>query len=95
MKDLKKEILAQGDGTYGALSFRYYYGGGHSVFYKVENGEVSIYDTQAGIKRSLDTINSSNMVKSTGYGYARLDNAEPNETVLGMVEANKKKGDSK
>lgn len=59
-KSFKQEIMNQGNGTSGHLSlgYREYDNGkefaGHDVFYKVENGDIYIYDAQVGQKIKYD-----------------------------------------
>lgn len=66
-KELKSQMIAQGEGTSGHLSIKYTLDPsiskkvdhpdqsfGHDVFYKVENGDVYIYDSQVGKKYAYD-----------------------------------------
>ena len=85
--DLEKHLIQQGDGAYGNLMVYWSTGGGHSVFYKVDNGEVKIYDTQSNKTRKIRDFNGVIAPKSSNV--IRLDNKEPTEYALGCV---KKKG---
>lgn len=83
------KLAKEGDGAYGNLTVQFWIGGGHSVFWKVENGECRIYDGQSGeeYKRG-EKDNYDNMmmyINPRFCQYARYDKAEPTEHVLGMV----------
>lgn len=88
-KELEKYLAAQGDGAYGNLLVYWSLGGGHSVFYQVENGEVKIYDTQANNQMSMRDFNGVILPKSSEV--IRLDDKEPTEMVLGAVKPKKEK----
>lgn len=84
------KLAKEGDGAYGNLTVQFWLGGGHSVFWKVENGEARIYDAQSGeeYKRN-DFFNEANMmmyVNPKFTQYNRCDNAEPTEYVLGLIK---------
>lgn len=84
------KLAKEGDGAYGNLTVQFWLGGGHSVFWKVENGEARIYDAQSGeeYKRN-DYFNEANMmmyVNPKFTQYNRCDNAEPTEYVLGLIK---------
>lgn len=84
------KLAKEGDGAYGNLTVQFWLGGGHSVFWKVENGEAHIYDAQSGeeYKRN-DKYNEANMmmyVNPKFTKYNRCDNAEPTEYVLGLIK---------
>lgn len=83
--ELAKHIISQGDGAYGNLVVYWSLGGGHSVFYHVDNGQVKIYDTQANKERTLDDFNGA--IKVSACEVVRLDNCEPTEMVLGSVKS--------
>lgn len=85
------KLAKEGDGAYGNLTVQFWIGGGHSVFWKVENGEARIYDAQSGeeYKRN-DKYNETNMmmyVNPSFVKYNRCDNAEPTEYVLGLINS--------
>lgn len=55
----KKTIIDQGEGTSGHIIFSYCFPDiaiGHDAFYRVENGDVMVYDAQIGSKRPLDDM---------------------------------------
>lgn len=97
----KDEIVSQGNGTSGHLTLQnvvdreyadaiglpYQCLGGHDVFYKVENGELYIYDAQSGKKIPFDEYTSDVYpehypVSMWVTGYMRTDDLEPKEDVL-------------
>lgn len=98
-KNNKETVLntlqSQGEGAYGDLTLRWQYGGGHSIFWKNENGKTHIYDAQSGEEYkssngSLDQIIKAANIKQSSYN--RLDNCEPNNYVLGLIENMDEKG---
>lgn len=86
--DLEKYILNQGEGSYGNLMVYWNGGGGHSMFYRVDNGEVKIYDTQANKVRKMRDF--SGRISPALSDIIRLDDKEPTDYALGCV---KKRGD--
>lgn len=90
--DIVNKLNTEGDGAYGELTIRWNLGGGHSVFWKNEDGKTHIYDGQSGeeyyLEYNLDNPKYSNFLKkitNKGATYTRLDNVEPNELVLSAV----------
>ena len=83
-----KELSDQGDGAYGNMTVSWKLGGAHSIFWKNENGTTNIYDGQSGKeytsfsdkKMLLGNVNLSNI------RYNRLDNCEPTDYALAVVE---------
>lgn len=88
-KALANYLVSQGDGAYGNLVVYWSLGGGHSLFYHVDNGQVKIYDTQANKERTLDDFNGA--VRIPSCEVVRFDNCEPTEMVLGAVRATERK----
>ena len=98
MKGLRKgtdaidKLSSCGDGAYGNITVSWKLGGSHSIFWKNENGTANFYDAQSGKaytsfsdkKTLLDCVSSSNI------RYNRLDNCEPTEYALAVVERNDK-----
>lgn len=87
--ELANYLKSQGDGAYGNLMVYWSLGGGHSLFYHVDNGEVKIYDTQANKTRSLRDFNG--VITTRASEITRLDNVEPTEMVLGCVKQREEK----
>lgn len=83
------KLAKEGDGAYGNLTVQFWLGGGHSVFWKVENGEARIYDGQSGEEYKRDGKGDyGNMmlyVNPKFCQYSRCDNAEPTDYVLSMI----------
>lgn len=88
-ESMLQELKSNGEGSYGNLRVTWAIGGGHSIFWKVENGKTRIYDAQSGeeytssdkmMKQFAASINRNNIV------YNRLDNCTPTEYALAMVE---------
>lgn len=88
------ELAKQGDGAYGQMVVRWKYGGGHSIFYKVENGKTHIYDGQSGEEYTASANREKQLYNAIQGGekleYTRLDNCEPTEKALAFVEPRKK-----
>ena len=88
---LKKEP----EGSYGNFMCIWKMGGGHSMFYKIENGKIAIYDAQTGkyfkdLEKSYlyDNMWGGNN-KVNGTHFCRTDNLEVNAKYLkekGLVE---------
>ena len=84
-------LASNGDGSYGNLTVSWKLGGAHSVFWKVENGKTHIYDGQSGqeyTKSSTDFNMFASNVNMRNVRYNRLDNCEPTEYALAVVERN-------
>ena len=89
--DMKKTLASEGDGAYGNISVQWKSGGGHSMFWKNENGKTHIYCGQSGLE--MDMKSNSAFFKSINMynvRYSRLDNIEPSQYFLGVIEPSKK-----
>lgn len=87
-------LSSNGEGAYGNLTVSWKLGGEHSVFWKVENGKTHIYDGQSGqeyTKSGTDFNMFASNVNMRNVRYNRLDNCEPTEYALAVVERNTKK----
>ena len=92
-KDLTDTLAQNGEGSYGNLGVNWKNGGGHSVFWKVENGKVRIYDGQSGEEYTSSPSMISkfhNAIVPQNSYYNRLDNCEPTEYALALVESDEK-----
>lgn len=78
---LEKELLQHGDGARGELGVYWTSGGGHSVVWQVEKGEVVVRDCQTNTKYSLEDY--SGHIKR--FEYLRTDTLELNKDVLKYV----------
>lgn len=85
---IKNELTKLEDGAYGNLMVDWKAGGGHSMFFKVENGKARIYDGQSGKEVNIDD-RIFRAIKRRGVEYFRLDKAEPTEYALGVVQKRK------
>ena len=92
-KDVVNKLHVHGDGAYGNLVVTWKLGGAHSIFWKNENGTTNFYDGQSGkAYRSLADKNALlDQVIISGTKYNRLDNCEPTDYALAVVEPAKSK----
>lgn len=96
-KKSKEEILGElskfGSGSYGNLSIYWKMGGGHSVFWKNDNGKIRIFDGQTG-EEYTSNYNSEKLffknIIMNQTEYDRLDNLNPTEYALGLVMKRKR-----
>lgn len=87
-KKFRAEASSYPDGAYGELCVEWLVGGGHSMFWKQENGEVTIYDGQS--RKEIDEQSYSRMLakKITGrIEFRRLDNVDFNDELLGTIRS--------
>lgn len=83
-----KTLEAEGKNSYGNLMVYWKAGGGHSVFWKNENGKLHIYDGQSGQEYDIKNPKNSkflNSIKRKKTMYSRLDNVEINKRILGVL----------
>ena len=87
-KNVIERLKANGNGSYGNITVSWKLGGGHSLFWKNENGAIKIYDAQRGVE-----VNQSDIMKSitNNIEINRLDDKKPTKYVLGVI-TNTKKG---
>jgi len=92
-KDVTNKLGVHGDGAYGNLVVTWKLGGSHSIFWKNENGTTNFYDGQSG--KAYRSLADKNMLLDnviiSGTKYNRLDNCEPTDYALAVVEPNKSK----
>lgn len=87
--ELLNELQKNGVGSYGNLTVNWKLGGGHSLFWKNDNGKIRIFDSLSGEEYSINEssykqfFNSIDIRKSE---YNRLDNVDPTEYVLGSLD---------
>ena len=82
----------QGDGARGYFGVEFMWGGGHAMYYKVENGKVNIYNPQ---NTNDDVTNILAMTNPNGFSYLRLDNLTPSEDGVGDEVISRKKANHK
>jgi len=88
-KQMLDTLSSLGDGAYGNLSVSWKLGGGHSIFFKNENGKTRIYDGQNGQEYDVTYPKTSafmNAINLKNVQYNRLDNCNPTEYVLGVID---------
>lgn len=84
-----QELKKNGEGSYGNLTVDWILGGSHSIFWKVENGKVRIYDGQNGTEYTESSSTQNQFfgsINGNTVRYTRLDNCTPTEYALAMVE---------
>lgn len=88
-----KKLQKNPPGSYGNLGVVWKQGGGHSIFWKNDNGRIRLFDAQSGDE--YDTSNSGRLATSIWKGRTtsiRLDEVTPNDKALAMVEPSKRGG---
>lgn len=91
-QDVIDELSKCGDGAYGNLSVHWSLGGGHSIFWKNEDGKTHIYDGQSGMEYDVSYPNDCRLMNSITISqttYNRLDNCDPTEYALAIIEPRK------
>lgn len=83
----KLEKLGNGASGCALMSYDKLIGGGHSIWFKVENNRVTFYDGQSG-KINPDDLFA--LADPTKFEYARLDKLKLKEDVTSMVVSKKK-----
>ena len=89
---MMKHLEKQGEGARGYFGVKFMWGGGHAMYYKVENGKVNIYDPQ---NTNDDITNTLAMAHPNGFSYLRLDNLTPREDGVGDAVISRKKANHK
>ena len=93
-QDVLDTLASNGKGSYGNLTVSWKMGGYHSVFWKNDNGKTRIYDGQDGTEVTESTYSTKsfmNHINLKDIRYNRLDNVEPTDYALAVVESNKQK----
>lgn len=93
-QDVLDTLASNGKGSYGNLTVSWKLGGAHSVFWKNDNGETHIYDGQSGTELTeskYSTRSFMNKIDLKNVKYNRLDNVDPTDYALAVVESNKQK----
>lgn len=76
------DMLSQGEGSYGNLVMYWYFGGGHSVVWSVENGDVMIRDTQLNTVDTYEAYMNKYQRYMASACYLRTDNRDLNAGIL-------------
>ena len=80
---MEKEMLSEGEGARGNFLTVWSLGGGHSISWEVENGEIVYRDCQTNEKVELDKW----LGLSDEFYYFRTDNLTPNERIADYVQS--------
>ena len=80
---MEKEMLGEGEGARGNFLTVWSLGGGHSISWEVENGEIVYRDCQTNEKVELDKW----LGLSDEFYYFRTDNLTPNERIADYVQS--------
>ena len=89
---MMKHLEKQGEGARGYFGIEFMWGGGHAMYYKIENGKVNIYNPQ---NTNDDVTNTLAMAHPNGFSYLRLDNLTPREDGVGDAVISRKKANHK
>lgn len=83
-------IKQQENGSYGMMTLTWLDGNsGHAVFYKIEDGNMIIYDGQIAGKGDISLYIDKDVVDITTFKFFRLDNAEPSDEIGNCVVSRK------
>jgi hypothetical protein len=77
-----EKLQKEPDGSYGNLMVYWKEGGGHSMFYRIEDNKVVLYDAQSNKKYNLNTIARHANMTIPGHCYLRTDNLTPDYEYL-------------
>lgn len=90
-EDTMKSILsAEGEGSYGNFMIHWNNGGGHSVVWTVENGNVMIRDTQLNTVDTYEDYMNKYRDYLNSYYYLRTDNREITPAILEVARRREK-----
>lgn len=81
-KDIVNQLKSEPEGSHGNIMVFWAMGGGHSMFYQIENGKPVIYDAQSNKKYNVNTIARHVNTNISGHCYLRTDNLTPNYEYL-------------
>lgn len=93
-QDVLDTLASNGKDSYGNLTVSWNMGGAHSLFWKNDNGKTRIYDGQDGKELTESTYSTKSFMSNINLKnvkYNRLDNVEPTDYALAIVESNKQK----
>ena len=89
---IMNQLEKQGEGARGYFGVDYMWGGGHAMYYKVENGKANIYNPQ---DTNDDIADILAVAKPNGFSYLRLDTLTPREDGVGDAVISRKKANHK
>lgn len=76
------QLNKEPEGSYGNIMVYWDTGGGHSMFYRIENGKPVIYDAQSNKKQSISTISRHINYRTDGHCFLRTDDLTPDYKYL-------------
>jgi len=77
-----EQLNQQPEGSYGNFMVYWKEGGGHSMFYHIEDGKAVLYDSQSNKKYSMNTIAKHINYSTPGHCFLRTDNLTPDYNFL-------------
>ena len=77
-----EELNKQPEGSYGNFMVYWKEGGGHSMFYRIEDGKPVIYDAQSNDTYSISEIASHVNNALPGHCFLRTDNLTPDYELM-------------
>lgn len=77
-----EKLQKEPEGSYGNLMVYWKEGGGHSMFYRIEDNKVVLYDAQSNKKYNLNTIARHANMTIPGHCFLRTDNLTPDYEYL-------------
>ena len=77
-----EQMNKQPEGSYGNFMVYWKEGGGHSMFYRIEDGKAVIYDAQSNKKYNMNTIAKHANMALPGHCFLRTDNLTPDYEYL-------------
>lgn len=77
-----EQLNKQPEGSYGNLMVYWAEGGGHSMFYHIEDGKPVIYDSQSNKNYTISDISSHINYALPGHCFLRTDNLTPDYEYL-------------
>lgn len=77
-----EKLQKEPEGSYGNLMVYWKEGGGHSMFYRIEDNKVVLYDAQSNKKYNLNTISRHANMTIPGHCFLRTDNLTPDYEYL-------------
>lgn len=80
--NIVEQLNQQPEGSYGNFMVYWKEGGGHSMFYHIEDGKAVLYDSQSNKKYSMNTIAKHINYATPGHCFLRTDNLTPDYEFL-------------
>ena len=77
-----EQLNKQPEGSYGNIMVYWREGGGHSMFYQIEDGKPIIYDAQSNKSYSLSEISEHINYSIPGHCFLRTDNLTPDYELM-------------